>query len=115
MNLEKYKEDLLSVGSGIFIVVFFTSLIIWVLGNKFGNIYLLSGFVIYYLVNHLSFRKNKSQRLDISTNSLIFGLGLILFFQVGLTVGILLAIPAIIYVILSYRKLNKSIILFING
>lgn len=110
-----YKENLLSLGSGAFIAIFFTSLIMWVLGNKLGNIYLFSGFVIYYLIDHLIFRKNNSQKLDISINSLIFGLGLILFFQIGLVTGILLAIPAIIYVILSYDKLNKTIILFIIG
>ena len=83
--------------------------------SPLGNIYLFSGFVIYYLVDHLIFRKNNSQKLDISVNSFIFGLGLILFFQIGISAGILLAIPAIIYAGLSYKEFNKSITLFIIG
>lgn len=115
MKFKKHEKNLLSFGSGLFVAVFFTSLILWVLGNKLGNIYLFLGFVIYYSIDHLIIKKNNSQRLNISVNSFVFGLGLILFFQVGIPVGIILSIPALIYVILSYKKFSKSLVISTVG
>jgi hypothetical protein len=115
MDFKKYKNDLFSFSSGIFIATFFTSLLVWILGNRFGNIYLFSGFIVYYLIDHFLFIKSNSQKLDTAINSFAFGLGLILFFQISVAVGILLLIPPVVYVLFSHKKFPNSLIALVIG